>query len=536
MRHRLTLDNCRKKRNLWMLPMALIIAVVIAGCLPGPAAHAQCDPQQTFKIVPSDGIYQQGFGSAVATNGTTAIIGAPYDEDGDFWSGSAYLFDVATGTQVAKLLADDGAEQDLFGFSVAISGTTAIVGAHQHHENYTAPGAAYLFDITTGAQIATLQPDDGAVGDQFGYAVAINDTIACVSSPRRVDWDHLGGVVYLFDLATGAQIGKIWPDDHDYDDYFGNSLAMDDTTAIVGSHYDDDNGSGSGSAYLFDLTTGAQLAKLLPGDGDEGDSFGYSVAISGGTAVVGAWFDEHNGLQSGSAYLFDTATGAEIAKLLPGDGAAQDVFGCSVAIDGTTAMVGAFGDNSRTGAAYLFDGVSGTETAKLVADDGEEWDSFGNSVSLCGNVGIVGSYLDTHGTIYSGSAYLFDTNCPEPLTIGVDYSCSPAGGTLPFSTQMDVSFHNLYSEQARRVAARIDVTLANGQFFHNWMAGSTNIAAGGSYNTSWSTTIPQLGSVLGDNIFLLVAEDVTPAPFNQPPHPPAGDSDQASCTVTGIAP
>jgi len=119
--------------------------------------------------------------------------------------------------------------------------------------------------------------------------------------------------------------------------------------------------------------------------------------------------------------------------------------------------------------------------------------------------------------------------------IGASLSCSPATGTVPFTTQMTVALDNLYDQQVRRVAARIDISLASGSQFPNWRAGSTNIAAGGSYDAMFPVTIPALGSVIGDNQFELAAEDVTPSPFNQPPYPPSGDTAIDSCTVTAVA-
>ncbi|MCH8343840.1 MAG: hypothetical protein IH983_07620 [Planctomycetes bacterium] len=219
------------------------------------------------------------------------------------------------GDQLFKLLADDGAAADQFGRSVAISGPIAIVGALRDDDNGDDSGSAYLFDISTGRQIAKLLANDGAAGDRFGFFVGI--------SP-----DEIG--------------------------------------AIVGAPYDDDNGTDSGSAYLFDTTTGRQIAKLLPDDGAEVDLFGYSVGISpdGIGAVVGAWGDDDNGTNSGSAYLFDISDPAnptQIAKLLPDDGAAGDVFGLSVAISGATAIVGALWDDDNgddSGSAYLFDAAA----------------------------------------------------------------------------------------------------------------------------------------------------------------------------------
>ena len=224
------------------------------------------------------------------------------------------------GDQLFKLLADDGAADDFFGISIAISGATAIVGAVWDDDNGRASGSAYLFDTTTGRQIAKLLPNDGAADDRFGWSVAI--------SP-----DSIG------------------------------------TTAVVGAFLDDDNGFNSGSAYLFDTTTGRQIAKLLPIDGAATDYFGYSVAISGApgneVAIVGVVWDDDSGLQSGSAYLFETTTGRQIAKVLANDGAMGDNFGISVAISGAhgkeTAIVGADRDDDNggnSGSAYLFDAAA----------------------------------------------------------------------------------------------------------------------------------------------------------------------------------
>ena len=110
-------------------------------------------------------------------------------------------------------------------------------------------------------------------------------------------------------------------------DQFGGSIAIDNGVVAVGAHWDDDNGNASGSAYLFDATTGQQLHKLLPSDGAAGDCFGFSIAIANGVVAVGALDDDDNGTASGSAYLFDATTGQQLYKLLPSDGAAGDMFG-----------------------------------------------------------------------------------------------------------------------------------------------------------------------------------------------------------------
>ncbi|MCH8165628.1 MAG: FG-GAP repeat protein, partial [Planctomycetes bacterium] len=117
----------------------------------------------------------------------------------------------------------------------------------------------------------------------------------------------LSGSAYLFDSTTGRQIAKLLPDDGAAGDEFGISVAISGATTIVGARWVDDNGDFSGSAYLLDSTTGRQIVKLLPDDGAAIDEFGISVAISGATAIVGAYLDDDNGTNSGSAYLFDAA-------------------------------------------------------------------------------------------------------------------------------------------------------------------------------------------------------------------------------------
>lgn len=121
-------------------------------------------------------------------------------------------------------------------------------------------------------------------------------------------------------------------------------------------------------------------------------------------------------------------------------------------------------------------------------------------------------------------------------TVAAQLSCVPSSGTLPFTTQMSVRLENLYDGQTRRVAARLDATLASGASFPSWRAGYTNIAAGGSYVSTWNQNFPALGTLVGENRFTLLAVDVTPVPYNQPPYPASGDSASDSCTVTGVAP
>ena len=152
------------------------------------------------------------------------------------------------------------------------------------------------------------------------------------------------GVLALAAPALGQVINedvKLLPSDGSGNDRFGNSISISGGVVAVGAHSDNDNGSNSGSAYLFDAITGVQILKLLPSDGAGGDLFGWSIAIGDGVVAVGAQSDDDNGTNSGSVYLFDVATGVQIDKLLPNDGDVGDVFGYSVGIDIGVVAVGA---------------------------------------------------------------------------------------------------------------------------------------------------------------------------------------------------
>ncbi len=299
-----------------------------------------------------------------------------------------------------KLTASDGAAVDKFGASVALSDGTALIGAYGDDDKGTQSGSAYLFDAD-GTQTHKLTASDGSAFDQFGCSVALSDGTALVGAYRDDDKGTDSGSAYLFD-ADGTLAHKLTASDGAAYDTFGLSVALSDGTALIGAYGDDDKGTDSGSAYLFDAD-GTQTHKLTASDGEAGDQFGYSVALSDGTALVGAFGDNDKGYASGSAYLFDP-DGTQMHKLTASDGAMFDYFGYSVSISGNLALVGAFGRDANIGAAYLYHAKTGVELAKLTASDGAAGDSFGFSVALDGSTALIGAE-DAGG---KGAAYLYD--------------------------------------------------------------------------------------------------------------------------------
>lgn len=398
------------------------LAAAIA-CSSSHHAFAQvCPPQEQDILLAPDGYFAESFGNAIAMSGATAIIGAHLHPARGDQTGAAYVFDTTTGDLVVKLSPDDPQPYQRFADSVAIDNNVAVVGCPWDADQGTHAGAAYIFDATTGVQIAKLLRADGAAFDNFGQAVAVSGQTVIVTTTVANALGLEPGAAYLFDAANGAAIRTIMPDDSRPDQDFGNAVAVDGDTAIIGARWDDDNGFQSGAAYLFDITTGNQLHKLLPDDGAPNELFGQSVAINGNVAVIGASLDDDLGGSAGSAYLFDVSTGMQLAKLFASDGEARDNFGNAVAINGSTALIGASGNDdfgSLTGSAYLFDVATARQTAKFLPAFIAPFYSFGSALAMNDTTAVVGApgYIDGFG-----AAHVFDITC-DPISLRIAGGC-----------------------------------------------------------------------------------------------------------------
>jgi hypothetical protein len=331
-------------------------------------------------------------------------------------AGTNWSVPVTLVTERQKLLASDGATADQFGCSVFISGDYAIVGALYDDDKGSNSGSAYIFkwNGTSWSQQQKLTASDGAAGDWFGTSVSISGDYVIVGASRDDDNGTDSGSAYIFtpndiDPNNWVQQQKLTASDGAVSDNFGYSVSISGDYAIVGAYRDDDNGTDSGSAYIFkwDGTSWSQQQKLTASDGAVWDYFGRSVSISGDYAIVGA---ENNG-GKGSAYIFkrNGTIWSQQAKLTASDRATNDYFG-SVSINGDYAIVGAYGDDGGgddggKGSAYIFnrDGTSWSQQQKLTASDGAAWAYFGRSVSISGDYVIVGAEENDA----SGSAYIF---------------------------------------------------------------------------------------------------------------------------------
>ena len=326
-----------------------------------------------------------------------------------------------------KVIASDGAAEDYFGVSVALSGDTALVGAYGDDVGANSnQGSAYVFTRsgTTWTQQGQLTASDGAADDLFGYSVALSGDTALVGAWRDdvgANYDQGSAYVFTRSGTTWTPQGKLTASDGEAGDIFGNSVALSGDTALVGAEYDHVGAnSDQGSVYVFTRsgTTWTQQGKLTASDGAAGDYFGISVALSGDTALVGAYLDNVGAnMWQGSAYVFTRSgtTWTQQGKLTASDGAAEDRFGISVALSGDTALVGAYlddvGANIYQGSAYVFtrSGATWTQQGKLTASDGAADELFGVSVALSGDTALVGADSDTVGANSDqGSAYFYD--------------------------------------------------------------------------------------------------------------------------------
>lgn len=436
------------------------------------------------KIIASDQQNYDRFGWSVAIDGDYIVVGA-YQEDHDATgsnvlsnAGSAYVFekDISGNfIQAEKLVASDRAIDDEFGWSVAISGTTVIVGARAEDHNvagasymYSA-GSAYIFnrDISgnwiqsqkiCAADRSTDMNYPGGysgedLGDQFGWAVSISGDYLIVGAlhhdygpagpPTAAMWSS--GAAYIFERNAGVwnQVQKIQNFDREAWDRFGCAVDIDTNVLIVGAYSEDEVEDGvsdeltnPGSAYLYERNgsgTWIFTQKIVPDDRNSGDHFGYSFDLKDTLLVVGTHSDDHDENDAnvlddaGSAYIFEKNSGtwSQLQKIDASDRATLDEFGISVGLSEHTIIVGSFLQDfdatasnflDDAGAAYFFS----NQTCPILITD--------QTINLCfGESLTVGSTVYTSAGSYSDLLVSFqgcDSTVNTTLTFNPEISSS----------------------------------------------------------------------------------------------------------------
>ncbi len=358
-----------------------------------------------------------------------AVRGAPYVscEPASPVPSNSIVCAASCSTQAADLIAPVLGEYDWFGSAVAVSGNVAIVGA----PNASVSGAAYVYARQGNGwalQAALLPSNPTGYFDEFGTSVAIHGNTAVVGAPGRQSRPYVPtGAAYVFErfgqswrevaiLTSPLPLAGAW---------FGHSVGLHGSTAVVGApYYYGDSTGASGAAFVFERrgdrwVEAAELSSPSSAPGPY-DGFGWDVAISGPSVVIGAPSERVAGLDgAGAVYTFEPhGSRWELqSSLVASDPVYLGHHGISVAIDGNSIIAGAVGAGSpgtgaayTTGAAYVFErtGQAWNEQSKLVATDSNGPNTFGCDVEIRGGVAIIGGGWDAlpaGGGL--GSAYVF---------------------------------------------------------------------------------------------------------------------------------
>lgn len=448
------------------LPVALL---AICLCWINGTALAVTPVQNEIqKLLANDGVANDDFGWSVAVDGSTAIIGAHSDDDDGANSGAAYIFTSNGGgwSLQGKLTASDAASEDWFGYSVAVSGDTVVIGTpFRDPGSGHATGSAYVFTRsgTSWTEQQILTASDASDYEYFGYSVAVDGDTAVVGAYGDSSYK---GAAHVFTRTAGTwtEQAKLTATDGVSNDYFGMRVAINGDTVLVGGPYS--NGY-YGSSYVFTRigTAWTQQAKLTASDGAYSDDFGWSVDVEGDTAVIGA--TDANGYV-GSAYVFTRSgtTWSEQQKLTPSDGAAEDRFGNAVAVDGDTVVIGSANDDDdgeNSGSAYVFtrSGSTWSETAKLLASDAQEQDIFGIGLSISGETVISSALRGDGPNENQGAVYVYNLlGDPDSDGDGVP-DVSDNCPTVPNADQTDLNGDG-YGDACVDSSVALDETVSMG--------------------------------------------------------------------------
>lgn len=413
-------------------------------------ASADCTSMQNGKIIAAEVQAFDYFASTVDIKGTRAIIGAEGDDDRGIFGGSAYIYELVgnTWTKRAKLLANDGVEGDRFSWSVAIDGNLAIVGAPFHDAAGEDAGAAYIYRNIAGvwAFETKLIAADTVAWDHFGYGVAISGDTVVVGAQLHdfIPADEedpiiaRAGAAYAFKRnanGTWTQQGTMMSSTPKADAFFGTNVAVEGDFAVIGAH----NELNGGAAYVFKRTgsTWSQESRVVSGDADGGDRFGADVDISGDRIVVSATLDNTPQTPDGTLQVFKrnaaNATWALEHRFWPAHPSLESQVGTSVSIEGDVILAGSWGDDGLAGAAYLFQrsGSQWMQSGRIAAADPSGGnDEFGKAVGLSTGRALIGAHNDDDAGGNAGAAYFFTISCTAPAQCAADVAPQPDGDNL----------------------------------------------------------------------------------------------------------
>lgn len=358
------------------------------------------------------------YGSSVATDGVLTIATSPFDEVEGVGSGSATVYDAASGAALWTLAPPDRTEDQQFGTSCALNDDYIVVGAGWDSETALRAGAVYVFNRHDGTFLrkVTKDPSDAQEFDRFGTGVALNDGFLLVSADGDDENGADSGALFLYELDTWTLVHKMMTADGA--PLSGRPIALDGPRALAHAYrFPKDEFPYAGSVRVFSIASGQETQTLRAKDAIDGDGFGYSLACQDGIAWIGAYTSSAGIEGGGAVYVMDAISGAEITCLTASDASTEASFGSALALDGGRAVVGAYEDGeagANAGALYVFDAIRKVELGKIlppVIDAGQLLGvRFGLSAAVHGDrlvAGFAGSSDPFVGSRV-GAAYGFD--------------------------------------------------------------------------------------------------------------------------------
>ena len=367
---------------------------------------------ETQKLTASDAMRSDRFGNVVSVSGDTVLVGASSVDGSFIRSGAVYVFsfDGSSWTQTQKLAGSSDERYTGFGNVISTSGDKALIGTRKEFSYL------FSFDGTNWIETKKFSTINGDYDYSSIKSVSIDGSHLAICGLNNGNSMNESSI-FNFNGTDWIGSQKITSPDLSDTSSFGSSVGLSGNNLIIGSDYAIDiNGNNSGAAFTYRNIANTwenQFRFSISEDGSAGTLFGFSVSMSGDRALVGAFGDNDNGSLSGSAYIFDYdgISWNETHKLVATDGDVDDQFGYSVSLVGDRALIGANGggDNGYfSGSAYVFDynGVQWTQTQKLTASDGASSDNFGKVVSLTDNRLLIGAYRNINTG--RGAAYVFD--------------------------------------------------------------------------------------------------------------------------------
>lgn len=317
------------------------------------------------------------------------------------------------------IYAPDGAPGDHFGISLSASHGMVLIGSVDDQQNEGNSGSAYLSEIATGKLLRKFVPPtvEGSMQVGFGRSVSLSGTTSLIGSIELESDLPAHGAVHVYDTATGAYRGKLGQPNSSSS--FGISLSAAGGHILIGDPQDGALPSGAGAAHLYDAESRQLLRSFFAPNGKAYDNFGGAVALSGDIGVIGSPGDDTDARDRGAAYVFDVTTGTLIHKLLPPIASPPLLsFGSTVSIAGDLILVGAPGDqfSQYAGSAYLYDGKSGALLRRFETPVAMGGDNFGRSIALSTDYSVIYS-TDTDAIFEPDSVYIFNNTSGDLLRV-----------------------------------------------------------------------------------------------------------------------